>query len=306
MGLYILRRIFQGALVVIGVTVLVFVVTRLIGDPVRVMLPLEATEAQRAAFAAELGFDKPIHEQFIAFAGSAIRFDFGDSLWQGRPAIEIVFEAIPRTLVLVAISMVMAVSIAIPLGIITSLRPGGFLDRSLVTLSLVGLSMPNFWLGLLLILVFGVQLQVLPIFGAGTLAHAVLPAVTFALPAAARLVMLTRSAMIDELNRSYVQLAKAKNMPFHRTVGAHAFRNAAIPVMTMVGWELIRALAGYSVVVETVFAWPGLGFLAIQSINRQDLILLQAIVFIVALMIVVINVVMDVIYKLIDPRIKLT
>lgn len=306
MGRFLLKRIIQGALVVVGVTVVVFVVTRLIGDPVRVMLPLEATAEQRAAFAAQLGFDRPIYVQFFDFVGSALRFDFGNSLWQGRPALEIVIDALPRTLLLVGASMVLAVVISIPLGILTSLKPGGFLDRVLVTLSLVGLSMPNFWLGLLLILVFGVQLQLLPIFGSGTLAHAVLPAVTFALPAAARLVMLTRSAMIDELNKSYVQLVKAKNVPFRRLVGSHAFRNAAVPVMAMTGWELIRALAGFSVVVETVFAWPGLGFLAIQSIQRQDLILLQAIVFVVALMIVSINVLMDVAYKYIDPRIKLT
>lgn len=306
MGRFILNRVIQGGLVVIGVTVVVFVVTRLIGDPVSVMLPLEATEAQRAAFAHQLGFDRPIHEQLFDFIGSAFRFDFGESLWQNRPAIDIVFEALPRTLFLVTVSIALAVVISIPLGILTSLKPGGFWDRALVTLSLTGLSMPNFWLGLLLILVFAVQFQIFPTFGSGTLAHAVLPAVTFALPAAARLVMITRSTMIDELNKSYVQLVKAKNMPFHRTVGAHAFRNAAVPVMTMVGWELIRALAGYSVVVETVFAWPGLGFLAIQSINRQDLILLQAIVFIVALIIVSINVLLDVAYKYIDPRIKLT
>lgn len=306
MGRFILRRVIQGAFVVIGVTVVVFVVTRLIGDPVQVMLPLEASAEQRAAFAAQLGFDRPIHEQFFDFVGSALRFDFGDSLWQNRPAIEIVLAALPRTLLLVGASMVIAIVIAVPLGIITSLKPGGIMDKILVTASLTGLSMPNFWLGLLLILVFGVQLQVLPIFGSGTLAHAVLPAVTFALPAAARLVMLTRSAMIDELNKSYVQLVKAKNMPFRRLVGSHAFRNAAVPVMTMAGWELIRALAGFSVVVETVFAWPGLGFLAIQSINRQDLVLLQTIVFVVALMIVTINLLIDVAYKYVDPRIKLT
>ncbi|HEY7583811.1 MAG TPA: ABC transporter permease [Acidimicrobiia bacterium] len=306
MGRFLLKRILQGAIVVIGVTVVVFVVTRLIGDPVRVMLPLEATAEQRAAFAAQLGFDRPLYVQFFDFIGSALRFDFGNSLWQDRPALEIVLEALPRTLLLVGASMVLAVIIAIPLGILTSLKPGGFLDRLLVTLSLTGLSMPNFWLGLLLIVIFGVQLQIFPIFGSGTLMHAVLPAVTFALPSAARLVMLTRSAMIDELNKSYVALVKAKNVPFRRLVGAHAFRNAAVPVMTMTGWEIIRALAGYSVVVETVFAWPGLGFLAIQSITRQDLILLQAIVFVVALMIITINILMDLAYKYIDPRIKLT
>lgn len=306
MGRFLLKRVVQGAIVVLGVTVIVFVVTRLIGDPVKVMLPLEATAEQRAAFAAQLGFDRPIWEQFVDFIGSAVTFDFGNSLWQDRPAIDIVVEALPRTLVLVSLSILLAVVIAVPLGIVASLRPGGFWDKVVVTMSLSGLSVPNFWLGLLLILVFAVQLGWLPTFGSGTIRHAILPAVTFALPAAARLVMLTRSSMIDELNKSYIQLAKAKNLPFLRLVGPHAFRNAAVPVVTMAGWELIRALAGFSVIVETVFAWPGLGFLAIQSINRQDLILLQAIVFVVALMIVVINLFIDIAYRAIDPRVKLT
>ncbi len=306
MGRFLLKRVVQGAFVVLGVTVIVFVVTRLIGDPVKVMLPLEATAEQRAAFAAQLGFDRPIWEQFVDFLGSAVTFDFGNSLWQDRPAIDIVVEALPRTLVLVSLSILLAVVIAVPLGIVASLRPGGFWDKVVVTMSLSGLSVPNVWLGLLLILVFAVQLGWLPTFGSGTIQHAILPAVTFALPAAARLVMLTRSSMIDELNKSYIQLAKAKNLPFLRLVGPHAFRNAAVPVVTMAGWELIRALAGFSVIVETVFAWPGLGFLAIQSINRQDLILLQAIVFVVALMIVVINLFIDIAYRVIDPRVKLT
>lgn len=305
MGRFLLRRVAQGLIVVLGVTVIVFVVTRLVGDPVQVMLPLEATPEQRAAFAAELGFDRSIPEQFVDFVSGAVTFDFGDSLWQRRSALEIVFEALPRTVILVFVSVILAVIIAVPIGILTSLRPGGFLDRALVTLSLTGLSMPNFWLGLLLILLFSVQLGWLPTFGSGTLKHAILPAITFALPASARLVMLTRSTMIDELNKSYVQLVKAKNLPFRRVVFSHAFRNAAVPVMTLSGWELIRALAGFSVIVETVFAWPGLGFLAIQAINRQDLILLQAIVFVVAVMIVVINLLIDIAYKFVDPRIKL-
>ncbi|MBW3663887.1 MAG: ABC transporter permease [Actinobacteria bacterium] len=305
MGRFALRRVIHGIVVVFGVTVVVFVVTRLIGDPVRVMLPLEASLEQRAAFAAELGFDRSIPAQFASYLGDIVRFDFGESLWQDRSAMAIVFEHLPRTLILVSASIVLAVVIAVPLGIVASLRPGSILDRVSTTLGLIGLSIPNFWLGAMLILLFSVTFGWFPTSGSGTLKHAVLPVVTFALPAAARLTMMVRSSMIDELNKQYVQMARAKNLPFMRTVGLHAFKNASVPVMTLTGWEYIRALAGFSVVVETVFAYPGLGFLAIQSIRRQDLILLQAIVLTVALMIVVVNVLMDVAYKAVDPRIKL-
>jgi peptide/nickel transport system permease protein len=199
----------------------------------------------------------------------------------------------------------LAFFLSIPLGIIAALRPGGASDRSTVFLSLIGLSVPQFWLGLLLIVVFAVQLGWLPTSGVDTPAHLIMPTITMALPALARLVMIVRSSMIDELNQQYVRTCFAKGISFYRVVGVHALRNAALPVVTLCGWELIRAVAGYSVVVETVFAWPGLGLTAIQAIEREDLILLQAIVFTVAILVVLINILMDVVYKAIDPRLKL-
>jgi len=305
MGRFALRRILQGLVVILGVTIIVFVVTRLIGDPVKVMLPVEATPEQRDAFAKTIGFDRPILTQFVSFLGDLVRLDFGDSLWQRRPALDIVFEHMPRTFQLVGAGMVLSLLISIPLGIIAALRPGTWLDRLTVTTSLLGLSVPQFWLGLMFIVIFAVNISWLPTSGSGSWRHLVLPSLTLALPAAGRLAMMVRSSMIDELNRQWVKTAKAKGMPFRRTVGLHALRNASVPIVTMAGWELIRALAGYTVVVETVFAWPGVGSLALQSIERQDLILLQAIVFSIAFLVVVINVAIDVIYKFIDPRIKL-
>jgi peptide/nickel transport system permease protein len=287
------------------VSVVVFVVTRLIGDPVQVMLPLEATPEQKAQFAHQLGFDRSIIVQFWDYISHAARLDFGNSLWQNRPAMQIVFEHLPRTVLLVTASIVIATIIAIPVGIAAALKPGSLLDRVTTSTGLIGLSIPNFWLGMMLILLFAVRLGWLPTSGYGGWKHLVLPAITFAMPAAARIAMMVRSSMIDELNKQYVQMARAKNLAKWRVIGLHAFKNASVPVMTLSGWELIRALAGFSVVVETVFAYPGMGLLAIQSINRQDLILLQAIVFIVALMIVAVNVAMDIAYKGIDPRIKL-
>lgn len=303
---FAVRRILQGFVVIFGVTTVVFVVTRLIGDPVRMMLPMEATNEERDAFARELGFDRPIPTQFVDFLGDLVRFDFGDSLWQRRPALDIVLEHLPRTFSLVGAGMGLAIVLSLAMGLASALRPGSLLDRIMVTSSLAGLSIPEFWLGLLLIMVFGVQLGWFPTSGTGSFGHMVLPTVTLALPIAGRLAMMVRSTMIDELNRQWVRTARAKGMPFRRTVGVHALRNAAVPVVTLAGWELIRALAGYAVVVETVFAWPGIGFLALQAVSRQDLMLLQAIVFVVAVLVVVINVAIDVAYKAIDPRIELT
>jgi peptide/nickel transport system permease protein len=305
MGRYILKRFWHGIIVIFGVTVFVFVITRMVGDPVKVMLPLEATIEQRAAFEKQLGLDRPIWVQFVDFMTDMARLDFGNSLWQHRPAMTIVLEKLPFTLVLAFLGIGLAFVLSIPLGIIASLRPGGISDQSTVFFSLIGLSVPQFWLGLLLIVVFAVNLRWLPTSGVDTPAHIILPAITMALPALARLVMIVRSAMIDELNQQYVKTCTAKGLPFYRVVGVHALRNASLPVVTLCGWELIRAVAGYSVVVETVFAWPGLGLTAMQAIEREDLILLQAIVFSVALIVVVINILMDIVYTLIDPRLKL-
>jgi peptide/nickel transport system permease protein len=305
MGRYILKRLYHGVVVIFGVTIIVFVVTRMVGDPVKVMLPLEATLEQRAAFEKQLGLDRPIPVQFLEFIGGIARMDFGESLWQHRPAMDIVFEKLPRTLELAFLGIGLAFVLSIPLGIIAALRPGGVSDRSTIFVSLIGLSVPQFWLGLLLIVVFAVQLHWLPTSGVGSPAHIIMPAITMALPALARMVMIVRSSMIDELNQQYVKTAFAKGLPFYRVVGMHALRNASLPAVTLGGWELIRAVAGYSVVVETVFAWPGIGLTAIQAIERDDLILLQAIVFTVAVMVVLINILMDVAYTWIDPRLKL-
>jgi peptide/nickel transport system permease protein len=304
-GRYILKRLWYGVIVIFGVTIIVFVVTRLIGDPVKLMLPLEATIEQRAAFERQLGLDRPIYVQFAEFMGDIAHLDFGKSLWQHRPAMEIVFEKLPLTLLLAFVGIGFAFFLSIPFGIIAALRPGGVSDRSAVFFSLLGLSVPQFWLGLLLIIVFAVSLRWLPTSGVATPAHLVLPALTMGLPTLARMVMIVRSSMIDELNQQYVKTGFAKGLPFYRVIGVHALRNASLPIVTLCGWELIRAVAGYSVVVETVFAWPGLGMTAIQAIEREDLILLQAIVFTVAMIVVLINILMDVIYALIDPRLKL-
>ena len=304
MGAFIVKRLYYGLYVVLGVTIVVFLVTRVIGDPVSAMLPMESSAAQRALFAQQLGLDRPLYLQFLDFLGNVARLDLGESLWQRRPVTQIVLEKLPMTLYLVGAGMVLAIALAIPLGMLAALKPGGIADRLTVLFSLLGLSVPQFWLGLLLIIVFAVDLRWLPTSGSGDLRHMVLPAITLALPAMTRMVMVVRSSMMDELNAQYIKVATAKGLPFRRVVGVHALRNITVPAMTLAGWEVIRALAGYSVVVETVFAWPGLGLAAVQAIERQDLILLQGIVFYVAIMVVLINIALDVAQKFVDPRVK--
>lgn len=305
MGAFILRRIFQGFLVVLGVTIVVFVATRLVGDPAKVMLPLSASDEQRAAFEQKFGLDRPIADQFVTFVGDLATFDFGESMWQRRPAMDVVAGRLPNTLKLIAAGLGLAIVLALPLGAIAAIRPGGFADRITVFGGLFGLSLPQFWLGLLLIMVVAVKWRLLPTSGYGSWQHFILPAVTLAVPATARLMMLVRSSVIDELNQQYVRTARAKGLHFSQVLFGHALRNAMVPFITLAGWEFISALAGYTVVVETVFAWPGLGLTAMQAIKHSDLFLLQAIVFTVAIGIVLVNITLDVIYKLIDPRIKL-
>jgi peptide/nickel transport system permease protein len=305
MGRFIVRRLFQGVLVIFLLTTVVFVVTRLIGDPVNVMLPLEATPELRAEFRHSIGLDRPILTQYIDFLGDLTRLDFGESLWQKRPALDVIKQHFPYTMQLVFPSVALALFVAVPLGTYAALRPGSPRDQITTATSLLGLSMPEFWVGLLLIVVFAVKLGWFPVAGAGTPKHFVLPVITMTLPILARLTMVVRSSMVDELNEPYIQTARAKNLPSHRVIGVHALRNASVPILTLTGFELIRALAGYTVLVETVFAWPGLGYTASQAIFQQDLILLQAIVFVIAGVVTVVNIGIDILYKFIDPRIRL-
>jgi peptide/nickel transport system permease protein len=307
MGRYLVRRLGQGLVVIFGVTVFVFVITRMIGDPVKFMLPLSATEEERAAKSAALGLDQPLIKQFFSFLSDIIHLDFGESTYvRGQDALSVVFDYLPRTLQLVAFGMTIAVVFSLPLGVFASRHPGSKTDRALTTLSLIGLSMPQFFLGYILLIGFTVRL---PWFETGPgpwQTNLVLPAICLALPAIGRLSMVVRSSMIDELNTQYVKVAKAKGLSQRRILGVHALRNAGIPYVTLLGWEIIRAVAGYTVVVESVFNWPGLGFMAKTAIQEQDFYLIQAIVFVVAVMVVILNIAIDIAYKALDPRVKLT
>jgi len=305
MAAYLIRRLLQSILVIVGVSMIVFVVTRAIGDPARMMLPLEATEEQVEAFRDKMGFNDPLWVQFWNWGKNAIRGDFGDSLWQRTDAMHLVLERMPATLLLCSTAIVIAVAVSLPLGILAALRPRSWLDKVTTSFSLIGVCIPDFWLGLMMILVFAVALRLFFTSGYGTWRHLALPAIALAARPWGRITQIVRSSMMDEMHRTYMMTARAKGLTERNVIMSHALKNASIPIVTLAAWELTRMLAGYTIVVETVFAWPGFGQLAMQAIERRDLTLIQANVFVVALMIVVLNIAIDLIYAALDPRVRL-
>ena len=304
MGNYLARRIFYSILVIVGVSVVVFVVTRLLGDPVRLMLPLEASAQEVAEMRTHLGFDRPLYIQFFDFASKAITGDFGDSLWQRTPALPLVLERLPASLWLAGLAMLIALVLSVPLGILAAIRPGSLLDRFCVVISLGGVCLPVFWLGMMLILLFAVGLGWFKTSGYGGWEYVTLPAITLAALPLGRITQIVRTSMIDEMHRTYMYTARAKGLKESTVVLRHALKNAAIPIVTLAAWEMTRMLAGYSIVVEKVFAWPGYGQLAMQAIERRDLPLVQADVFVVALIVVVVNIFVDLLYGALDPRVR--
>jgi peptide/nickel transport system permease protein len=301
---FILRRLLYSVAVVAGVSVFVFVITHMLGDPARMMLPLESTDEEVEAFRDAMGFNDPLLVQFWRFATNAAQGDFGDSLWQREPALALVLERLPKTLQLVVISTTLALVLSIPLGVLAALKPRSILDRLCTVGSLTGVSIPDFWLGLILILVFAVQFHLFYTSGSGTWRHLVLPSLTLAARPIGQITLITRSAMIDELSQQYMITARAKGLRERVVVVNHALRNAFIPIITLSAWQIARLVAGLTVAVETVFAWPGVGLLAIQAIQRRDLPLIQADVFVVALLVTLLNLILDILYAACDPRIR--
>jgi peptide/nickel transport system permease protein len=285
------------------VLILVFVVGHGIGDPARLMLPPEAPVEQYLALRAQLGLDDPLHEQFFRSAGRWIRGDFGDSLWQRAPALSLALERIPNTLYLTSVALVLALPLAILLGTISAVRPRSIADRVLTVFSLGGVSTADFWLGLMLIIIFAVQLGWFRTSGFGGWEFVVLPAITLAFRPVGRIAQVTRSSLLDEMSKMYVNAARAKGLHERTVVFYHSLKNAAIPIITLSGDEAASLLNG-AVVVETVFAWPGIGILLIQAIGRRDLPLIEATVFVIAIMIIVLNLLVDLAYAAIDPRVR--
>jgi peptide/nickel transport system permease protein len=303
MTLYLIRRLLWSVVVIFGLAAIVFVVMHMIGDPARLMLPQEATIEQYLALRRQLGLEDPFPEQFVRFMFGMLRLDFGDSIWQGVPALSLVLDRVPATIYLAFAALFLSVPLAIGLGVVAALWPGSIVDRAITVASLAGVSVANFWLGLTLILIFAAELRWLPTSGFGGPAYVILPAITLALRPIGRIGQLTRTTMLDELSKLYVQTARAKGLPERTVVQVHALKNAALPIITLTGDEMAGLLNG-AVVIETVFAWPGIGGLMIQAIERRDFPLVEATLFVIAIIVVGLNLLVDLSYAVLDPRVR--
>jgi peptide/nickel transport system permease protein len=301
---FLIRRLLLTIPVVLGVATLVFSLIHLIpGDPAQAMLGESASPADMAELRGRLGLDQPLIVQYGRFLRRLAAGDLGASLRTNQPVAIAIAERMPATFELGMAAMVLAIVLAIPLGVMAAVRAGTAVDLSATTLALVGISMPNFWLGPLLAIVFSVMLGWLPVSGRGTLAHLVLPSVTLAAPLAAVLARMTRASVIEELREPYILAARARGVSRFRAVLQHAFRNSLIPIVTVIGLQFGSVLTG-AVITETIFAWPGVGRLLIQSIGFRDYPLVQGCILLIAVAYVGVNLLTDLLYGWLDPRIR--
>jgi peptide/nickel transport system permease protein len=304
MKVYLLRRFLQSLLVLFGVSFVVFGILFLTGDPALLLLPPDASIEDVAKFRQHMGFNDPFFVQYGRFLSGALRGNFGQSVRHGEPAFDLVMERMPATFELSGAALALALCLSIPAGIISAMRRNTLVDYIATVVALLGQSMPTFWLGIMLILFFSVQLNVLPSSGRGGWQHILLPAVTLGLFTTARITRLTRSGMLEVLNQDYIRTARAKGVANPPVVWKHALKNAALPIVTIVGIELGTLLGG-SVITETIFAWPGVGRLSVQAIYNRDYPVVQAAVFTLAATFVLVNLAVDVLYTYLDPRIRL-
>jgi peptide/nickel transport system permease protein len=304
MTTYFTRRLLQSLVVLLGVSFVVFFILHLTGDPALVLLPPDASPEDVRRFREVMGFNDPFFVQYGRFLAGALRGDFGQSIRHGESAFHLVVERMPATFELAGAALLIALALAIPAGIVSAVRRNSLLDYVSTVVALLGQSMPTFWLGIMLILLFSVQFHLLPSSGRGTLEHLVLPAVTLGLFTTARITRLTRSGMLEVLGQDYIRTARAKGVSDPPVVWKHALKNAAIPIVTIVGIELGTLLGG-SVITETIFAWPGVGRLSVQAIANRDYPVVQAAVFLLATSFVIVNLMVDVVYTYLDPRIRL-
>lgn len=306
MQVYILRRLLQTILVVFGVSFITFGIMYLTGDPVQVLLGNAVdrmTQEQIQEYRVKRGFDRPWYIQYFDFMGKAVRGDFGEFYKFFRPAWDVVSERLPATLELTAIALIVSVVVAIPIGVISATRPNTFIDYLATLGSLLGQSIPNFWLALMLMIIFGVTLQWLPISGRGDWRNVILPAFTLATFSLAQNMRMTRSTLLDYIHSDFVRTARAKGLKEKTIITRHALRNALLPLVTLIGLQ-VGVLLGGSVIIETIFAWPGVGRLIYQSINNKDFPVVQTGVIIVAVSTTMANLLVDIVYAWLDPRIR--
>jgi len=300
---YILKRLLNALLVLLGLSLIVFITLRLTGDPVAMLLQAGSpSKSDIAEMRRLLDLDQPLPIQYVSFVGKALTGDFGRSFHYSTPALGLVLERMPATLTLTLSAMAVALVLAFPLGIISALNRGKFLDFVSQTISLLGVSMPNFWFGILLILIFGVSLQWLPVSGSDGPEYLIMPSIALGIPLMAVLARILRSSMLEVLNADYIRTARSKGLAKSTVIIRHSVRNALIPVVTIIGLQFGTLLGG-AVIVETVFSWPGIGRLAVDSIGSRDYPVVQASVLLLGAILVIVNLIIDILYTVIDPRI---
>lgn len=300
---YIFKRVWQGAIAIVGALFIVFIAQRLSGDPVALMLPMDATEEDFAAMRVELGLDRPFAVQFALFFSSALRGDFGQSYLWHQPAMSLLLDRLPATLELALAGLVFAILIAVPLGVLSAAYRGGWIDNMAKLFAMLGQAMPGFWVGLLLIVVVAVELQWLPAYGRGTLAHLILPAIALGWYPVAAMTRTLRSSMLDILESDYIRMERAIGIPERLIIWRFALRNAAVPLVTMIGVYFANMLGG-AFVIEVVFAWPGVGRTVVEAVFARDFPVVQAGVVLASVVFVVVNLLVDLSYGFIDPRIR--
>ena len=303
MNNYFVRRILQIIPVLLIISFIVFSLVFVAGDPVALMLPDDATSEDVELLRESLGLNDHFIVQYTTYLWNLVQGDFGESYRYGQDAMSIVLERLPATLELGIVALIIAIVVSIPLGIWSATKQNSSLDLVATGVAVIGKAMPNFWLGIMLILLFSVTLSFFPVSGRGTLMHLVLPAVTLATGIAAEMTRLIRSSMLETLNQDYVRTAKSKGLKDRIVVYKHAFRNSLIPVITITALQT-STLVGGTLITETIFAWPGLGQLLIQAVNTRDMAIVQASVFVIATLVILMNLVADILYRLLDPRIK--
>ncbi len=300
---YAVQQIVQLMVVVLGISILAFGILHVIGDPVLLLLPQNAGKEEYARYHKLLGLDQPLYVQYLRFAGRAVQGDFGKSWYTDTPAFTLVLERMPPTIYLTLAGLVVALLIALPLGILAALKRHTFVDNLCTLIAVAGQAMPIFWLGIMLIIVFAVRLKALPASGYGTWQNFLMPAFTLGAFLAPITMRLVRSGVIEVMNMEYIKTARAKGVAERMVIIKHAFRNACIPVITVLGLQFGQLLGG-AIVTETVFAWPGVATLTVESIRNQDFPVVQCAVVLLALIIVSVNFIVDMIVGLIDPRIR--
>ena len=301
---YLVQRLAWALVLLVVTTLAVFIVVHLSGDPTALYVGPEGTRADYEMVRAALGFDRPLPDQYGRFLARAVRADFGRSLRHQQPTLPLVLERFPATLRLALAAMLLAMLLAVPLGILSALRRNSLLDSCAMTFALSGQCMPTFWLGILLILVFGVNLGWVPVYGGEGLRALALPAVTLGVWAMARTARITRSSMLEVLPQDFLRTARAKGISEWGVILRHGLRNGAIPIVTALGLELGNLLGG-AVITEAVFAYPGIGRLAVEAVVNKDIPLLQAVVFAIATALILLNVAVDLLYMVLDPRVRL-